>query len=625
MYEDLNEIATLRFNKELESISSQTREKVREMQNEYADLTSSSGVQSGLQRAAIGRAQIEGSERLVRALNDIWVDLVKRRNGYIARPDVDFIAKKLEGFAQAQKGHLHKAFSSQRMGAVLNLLTEEAGQRLYAASAKARRDLAIMVREHELFSRSADASKHQASGVAPANEDRHQQHTVERPGPAGQERGQPLEKNSNHSASEPSIKKSVWAQMWSWSVVGVVVPFALAGGIAFMTSDHRSAADGFYIAGVALFLIKFWTWEDARQQLRAQKQALQVGVTMLALIVATLAILWNHSINRVTSTRPLQGPPVAGTEATRNRPADAPGSSAPIRSKPEEPSQKVGPLGAEGPAISVANRVKVIIAGHFLAVSADALKPNDDFEANLDADPFDVSSLMDSLELEFGITIPSAERRNLHTVGETISYIEKKVQKKDPPNLRYILESDFDEEVLRQGGPVLVFFCTESQAPCRVMAPTISRIAQEQRGKLKTIAVDVYINTNLPKKYDAGYFEVPVTILFSRGTEKGRITGAASKEAIENLISNTQAFGRKALSQELFDAAVLFYNGGADPELFANDKLLTPSSYSSGLARFRLPKGNYVVKAVYSNRICQVNLTVPMSNSNAVPADCRLR
>jgi hypothetical protein len=76
MYEDLNEIATLRFAKELESVSSQTREKVIEMQNEYAALTSASGVRSGPQEVAIARVQIEGSERLVRALFEIWVDLI---------------------------------------------------------------------------------------------------------------------------------------------------------------------------------------------------------------------------------------------------------------------------------------------------------------------------------------------------------------------------------------------------------------------------------------------------------------------------------------------------------------------------------------------------------------------
>lgn len=583
MYEDLNQIATLRFNKELESISSETREKVREMQQEYAALTGSSGVRSGPQDAAIGRAQIEGSERLVRALFEIWVDLVKRRNGHISHPDVDFIAKKLEGFAQTQKGHLHRAFSSQRMGAVVNLLTEEAGRCLYAATASARRNLAIMVREHELFSRPADAIKQQGSETSPANEDGHQQQTIERPNPAGPQRRHRSEGNNILSASEPSIERTIWAQIWSWSVVGVIVPFALAGGIAFMTSEHPWAADVFYVGGTVLFLIKFWTWEDARQQPGAPKQVLQVGVTLLALIFVVVAVLWNHTINRVTSTPQLNGPPAVGTEATRGDRAHAPGRSAPIESKPEEPSQEAAPPGSEGPTMSVADRVKIIIAGH-LQVNATQLKSTDDFEANLSADPADVYFLMRSLEQEYNITIPATDSSNLHTVGETISYVEKKVQKKQKhertildkpvssnatpttgsdeappivnktPALRYILESDFDDEVLRQTGPVLVFFCTESQDACRVMAPTISSIAQEQQGRLKTVAVDVNINKNLPKKYDAGYFEVPVTIYFSGGAEKGRIAGAASREAVEHLIKNPQAFEREAANRDPLEA-----------------------------------------------------------------------
>lgn len=57
MYENLEQIATLKFGKEMESISSQTREKVKEMQNEYAALIGSSGVRSGQHEAAVGRAQ----------------------------------------------------------------------------------------------------------------------------------------------------------------------------------------------------------------------------------------------------------------------------------------------------------------------------------------------------------------------------------------------------------------------------------------------------------------------------------------------------------------------------------------------------------------------------------------
>lgn len=151
MYEDLEQIAKLKFTGELESISSQSREKMKEMQNEYAALSGSSGVRSGQDEAAIGRTQIEGSERLVQILFQIWVDLVKRRNGHIERRDVAFIAGKVDDFAQTQTRHLLAAFTQQRASAVVNLLSQEAEMRMHAAAANARRELEIMVREHAAF------------------------------------------------------------------------------------------------------------------------------------------------------------------------------------------------------------------------------------------------------------------------------------------------------------------------------------------------------------------------------------------------------------------------------------------------------------------------------------------
>jgi len=577
MYEDLNEIATLRLNKELESISSQTREKVREMQNEYAAITSSS-VRSGPQEAAIGRAQIEGSEQLVRALYEIWVDLVKRRKGYISRSDVDFIVKKLEAFAQTQKGHLHKAFSTQRMGAVVNLLTEEAGRRLYAATANFRGDLAIMVREHELFSQSAEVAKQTASGAVPTSEDGHQPHNAESSGLAHQPQGHRPDREKAQLAPEPSITEKIWSKIWSWIVVSALVLLALGLWGTFLTSGHPWAADGFCVVASVLFLAKFLTWEDARKQSGPGKFWLLGGTTVLVLIFTTLALRWDHTIDQLTSAPSSQGPPAARTVGVVGQTLPR-GSGA-----PKEPSGNMESPTAEGQTLSVAKRVKVIIAGHFLAVPADDLTSNDDFESNLGADPYDVSSLMDSLELEFGITIPPGDRRNLHTVGETISYVEKSLQAKqgkkrttsdkivplnakgsnerdaatstanESPVLHYILESDFDEQVLKAPKPVLVFFCTDSQAACPVMAPIISSIAQERQAEIKVIAIDVFINKGLPEAYGAGYFEVPVTILFSGGTERGRITGAASKEAVEHLINDPQAFGKKAAKQDPLEA-----------------------------------------------------------------------
>jgi hypothetical protein len=151
VYEDLRQIAQLKFNKEMEFISKQTREKVKELQNKYAVLTGSSGTRSGPHEASIGRTQIDGSERLVRALFKIWVDLIERRNGHISRQDIAHITGIIDGYARTQIGHLKKSFSERRMGAVVNLLSEEAEIKLQGTASSLRGDLEIMVREHEAF------------------------------------------------------------------------------------------------------------------------------------------------------------------------------------------------------------------------------------------------------------------------------------------------------------------------------------------------------------------------------------------------------------------------------------------------------------------------------------------
>ena len=116
MYEDLEQIAQLKFGKEMESISGQTREKVAEMQNEYAAHAPFPGARSGPHEAAVGQVYIDGTERLVRALYKIWVNLIKQRKGHISRSDVEFIAGKVGEYARTQKGHLETVFRERRMG-----------------------------------------------------------------------------------------------------------------------------------------------------------------------------------------------------------------------------------------------------------------------------------------------------------------------------------------------------------------------------------------------------------------------------------------------------------------------------------------------------------------------------
>jgi hypothetical protein len=151
MYEDLEQIAKLRLGKERESISKQTNDRVKEAQHECAALTNSSGMRSGQHDASIGRLQIDGAERLVRKFSEIWIHLIKQRRGRISHNDIAFVMGKIDPYARTQKGHLHKTFSHQRMGAVVNLLTQEAEMRMHATAADIRRDLQIMVREYDAF------------------------------------------------------------------------------------------------------------------------------------------------------------------------------------------------------------------------------------------------------------------------------------------------------------------------------------------------------------------------------------------------------------------------------------------------------------------------------------------
>lgn len=150
MYEDLEIIARLRYVKEMESISATTRERVQEAQSRYAALTGAGGIRSGQHEASIARIWIEGSEQMARSLFDIWVRLIERRNGHIGRHDVAFVSGKIEAFTQSQTGHLRKVFQ-QRPSTIVPMLTEEAGRRMYAASASAKSDLEIRAREDQAF------------------------------------------------------------------------------------------------------------------------------------------------------------------------------------------------------------------------------------------------------------------------------------------------------------------------------------------------------------------------------------------------------------------------------------------------------------------------------------------
>jgi thioredoxin 1 len=90
-------------------------------------------------------------------------------------------------------------------------------------------------------------------------------------------------------------------------------------------------------------------------------------------------------------------------------------------------------------------------------------------------------------------------------------------------NVREFTDSNFDQEVLKSDQPVLVDFWAEWCMPCRMLAPTIDKIASDYAGKVKVGKLDTDSNRDVAIKYNIS--AIPTVILFKNGEPVERFVG----------------------------------------------------------------------------------------------------
>jgi thioredoxin 2 len=93
-----------------------------------------------------------------------------------------------------------------------------------------------------------------------------------------------------------------------------------------------------------------------------------------------------------------------------------------------------------------------------------------------------------------------------------------------------ITDANFQEVVGNSSLPVLLDLWAAWCGPCRIIAPTIERLAEELAGKVLVGKLNVDEN----KSTAAGFSVqgIPTLLILQNGREVDRIVGVASKEAI---------------------------------------------------------------------------------------------
>ena len=84
-------------------------------------------------------------------------------------------------------------------------------------------------------------------------------------------------------------------------------------------------------------------------------------------------------------------------------------------------------------------------------------------------------------------------------------------------------DQNFEAEVLGSSTPVLVDFWAEWCMPCRMLAPTIEKIAKDYAGKVKVGKLDTDANRDVAAKYSIS--AIPTVILFKDGQVSQKFVG----------------------------------------------------------------------------------------------------
>ena len=99
-------------------------------------------------------------------------------------------------------------------------------------------------------------------------------------------------------------------------------------------------------------------------------------------------------------------------------------------------------------------------------------------------------------------------------------------------------DSNFETEVINSDQPVLVDFWAEWCMPCRMLAPTIDKIAESYSEKVKVGKLDTDSNREIAIKYQIS--AIPTVILFKDGQVSQKFVGLRQEKDFKAALDGGQ-------------------------------------------------------------------------------------